>query len=153
MAKKNDWQTERLTYIRGLKQPSDQQRLLLDLLDQPTRTAAEERDLVALWTAEKTAERHQLAQTKAAAVVTDRQEAARKARNHKMYQAAGLLGLAGLLDIKTGELARKPAALLGALLGLSQVEDPRRWEEWELKGAPLLAERQAKKGGRKEDGG
>ncbi|AUB80357.1 hypothetical protein [Candidatus Thiodictyon syntrophicum] len=70
-----------------------------------------------------------------------------------MFQAAGLLGLAGLLDTKTGELARKPAALLGALLGLAQVEDPRRWEEWEIKGASLLAERQAKKGGRKDDGG
>jgi len=44
-----------------------------------------------------------------------------------MFQAAGLMGLAGLLDTKTGELARKRAALLGALLGLAQVEDPQQW--------------------------
>jgi hypothetical protein len=152
MVSKDEWRATRLKYIRELKEPSDQQRLLIDLLDQPSRTAAEERDLAALWTAEKTAEKHQLAQIKAANIVTGRKDAASKARDHKMFQAAGLMGLAGLLDTKTGELARKPAALLGALLGLAEVDDPRRWEAWESKGAPLLAER-SKKGGRKEDGG
>ena len=148
MVSKDEWRATRLKYIREHKEPSDQQRLLLDLVDQPSRTAAEERDLAALWTAEKAAEKHQLAQIKAGNMVTGRKDAASKARNHKMFQAAGLMGLAGLLDTKTGELARKPAALLGALLGLAEVDDPRRWEAWESKGAPLLAER-SKKGSRK----
>jgi Conjugal transfer protein TraD len=149
MVSKDEWRATRLKHIRGLTAPSDQQRLLLDLADQPTLTAAEDRDLAALWTAEKSAEKHQLAQVKAAKIVTGRKDAASKARDHKMFQAAGLMGLAGLLDTKTGELSRKPAALLGALLGLAEVDDPRRWEAWESKGALMLAER-AKNDHRKE---
>ncbi len=33
------WLAERLAYLRGLKAPSDQQRLLLMLADKPDRTA------------------------------------------------------------------------------------------------------------------
>src|SRR5690554_5087029 len=36
------WLAERLAYLRGLKAPSDQQRLLLMLADKPDRTADEE---------------------------------------------------------------------------------------------------------------
>ena len=79
-----------------------------------------------------------------------RNDAASKARDHKIYQAAGLMGLVGLLASKTRELVRKPAALLGALLGLAEVDDPRRWEAWESKGANLLAER-SNKGSRKDE--
>ena len=58
MVSKDEWRATRLKYIRELKEPSDQQRLLFDLSDQATRTAIDERDLAAQWTAEKTAEKH-----------------------------------------------------------------------------------------------
>lgn len=47
------WLAERLAYLRGLKAPSDQQRLLLMLADKPDRTA----DAVRIINAEKAAER------------------------------------------------------------------------------------------------
>lgn len=42
------WLAERLAYLRGLKAPSDQQRLLLMLADKPDRTADDGRKLAAL---------------------------------------------------------------------------------------------------------
>lgn len=51
------WLAERLAYLRGLKAPSDQQRLLLMLADKPDRTANDGRKLAALVRAEKAAER------------------------------------------------------------------------------------------------
>ena len=51
------WLAERLAYLRGLKAPSDQQRLLLMLADKPDRTADDGRKLAALVRAEKAAER------------------------------------------------------------------------------------------------
>jgi hypothetical protein len=59
--------------------------------------------------------------------------------------------MAGLLA-KDGTMKQPADALLGALLGLSEVQDPRRWEAWAVKGAALIAERQAKKGSRKKEG-
>ena len=41
------WLAERLAYLRGLKAPSDQQRLLLMLADKPDRTADDGRKLAA----------------------------------------------------------------------------------------------------------
>jgi hypothetical protein len=49
-------------------------------------------------------------------------------------------------------MKHKADALLGALLGLAEVQEPRRWEAWAVKGAALFAERQAKKGSRKKAG-
>jgi len=42
-------------------------------------------------------------------------KAARKARNHELYKAAGLLGLAGAVDKKTGKLKIDAGFLVGFL--------------------------------------
>lgn len=104
--------------LRGLKAPSDQQRLLLMLADKPDRTADDARII----NAEKAAER--------------------KARDHELYQSAGLLILAGLVDTTTGKPTRDRGELLGALVSLAeaQVDDEKR-AAWKRKGDALLAER------------
>lgn len=68
-------------------------------------------------------------------------EAERKARDREMYQAAGLLSLAGLVDKKTGKPMINRGELLGALLGLAKVpqDDPRR-TDWKRAGDALLVE-------------
>ncbi|WP_223808073.1 conjugal transfer protein TraD, partial [Shigella dysenteriae] len=66
-------------------------------------------------------------------------KAARKARDHALYQSAGLLIMAGLVDSQTGKPVDDPAKLLGALVSLHELSrDNPKWEEWKLKGQVLL---------------
>lgn len=137
------WLEERLAYLRGLKAPSDQQRLLLMLAEKPDRTADDNRKLAALVRAEKAAARAQKARAAAARIVNAEKAAAKKARNHQLYESAGLLILAGLVDTKTGKPTRDRGELLGALVSLAeaQIDDERR-ATWKRKGDALMAERE-----------
>lgn len=113
------WLTDRLAYLRGLRAPTEHQRLLLQLVDLPTRTVPETRNLAALIRAEKAADRAQKARAAAARLLTAEKTAARKARNHELYRSAGLLILAGLVETKTGQPTRDRGELLGALVALA----------------------------------
>ena len=136
----DEWLTSRIAYLRGLKSPNDQQRLLLLLADKPERTNDDNRKLSALVKAEKAAERAQKAKANAARIVNAEKATERKARDHELYQAAGLLILAGLVDTKTGRPTVDRGELLGALLGLAKVPvDDQRRSEWKRAGDALLA--------------
>lgn len=136
----DEWLTARIAYLRGLKSPSDQQRLLLLLADKPERNSDDNRKLSALVRAEKAAERAQKAKANAARIVNAEKAAERKARDRELYQAAGLLILAGLVDSKTGRPTVDRGELLGALLGLAKVPlDDQRRSEWKRAGDALLA--------------
>lgn len=141
----DEWLMARLAYLRGLKLPNDQQRLLLLLADKTKRTADDERKLSALVKAEKAAERAQKARAHAARIVNAEKEAARKARDRELYQSAGLLILAGVVDSTTGRPTLDRGELLGALMGLSSVptDHPKR-AEWKQAGDALLAARERK---------
>ena len=136
----DEWLTARIAYLRGLKSPSDQQRLLLLLADKPERSNDDNRKLAALVRAEKAAERAQKAKANAARIVNAEKAAERKARDRELYQAAGLLILARLVDSKTGRPTVDRGELLGALLGLAKVPlDDQRRSEWKRAGDALLA--------------
>jgi len=138
----DDWMTARLAYLRGLKTPSDHQRLLLLLAEKPDRTLEDERKLTALVRAEKAAERAQKARANAAHVVNAEKLSVRKARDRELYNTAGLMILAGLVDSRTGLPVLDRGELLGALMELSRVapEDERK-AQWKRNGDALLAER------------
>jgi hypothetical protein len=138
----DDWLKGRLAYLRGLKTPSDHQRLLLLLAEKPDRTPEDERKLTALVRAEKAAERAQKARANAARIVNREKIVVRKARDRELYNAAGLMILAGLVDSRTGMPTLDRGELLGALMELSRVspEDERK-AQWKRKGDALLAER------------
>ena len=138
----DDWMTARLAYLSGLKAPSDHQRLLLLLADKPDRTPEDERKLTALVRAEKAAERAQKARANAARIVNAEKLMERKARDRELYNAAGLMILARLVDSKTGMPILDRGELLGALMELSRVapEDERK-AQWKRKGDALLAEK------------
>lgn len=138
----DDWLKGRLAYLRGLKAPSDHQRLLLLLTDKPDRTPEDERKLIALVRAEKAAERAQKARANAARIVNAEKLATRKARDRELYNAAGLMILAGLVDSRTGMPVLDRGELLGALMELSRVplEDKRRMQ-WKRNGDAMLAEK------------
>lgn len=134
------WLTARLTYLRGLKILSDQQKLLLTLADKPNLTIDDERKFVALVRAEKAAERAQKARADAARIINAEKAAERKARDHALYESAGLMILAGLVDTKTGKPTHDRGELLGALMVLAEanVDDEKR-TTWKRRGDALLA--------------
>ena len=72
-----EWINARLSHIRALKQPSDQQRLLLILADLPSRTAEQDRQFAALIRAERAADRYTRARASAARIVDAEKRAAR----------------------------------------------------------------------------
>ncbi len=145
MEKQTDeyWISSRLTYIKGLKSPSEQQSLLVLLAEKKDRTLHDEKKLNALIKAEKANIRASQARQNAANLINAEKKAAavaaRKARDHEMYQSAGLLSLAGLVDKETGMPARDRGALLGALIALSKTTDEARWSDWKRHGDALLA--------------
>ena len=137
-----EWLEDRVAYIRGLKSPNDHQRLLLLLNDKKDATDDDRRKLVALIRAEKAAEKAQRAKASVAKIVNAEKLAERKNRDHQLYQSAGLLILAGLVDTKTGKPTLDRGELLGALLGLAKVpaDDVRR-SDWKRAGDALLADK------------
>ena len=137
-----EWLEDRVAYIRGLKSPNDHQLLLLLLNDKKDATDDDRRKLVALIRAEKAAEKAQRAKASVAKIVNAEKQAERKNRDHQLYQSAGLLILAGLVDTKTGNPTLDRGELLGALLGLAKVpaDDVRR-SDWKRAGDALIAER------------
>ena len=137
-----EWLEDRVAYIRGLKSPNDHQRLLLLLNDKKDATDDDRRKLVALIRAEKAPEKAQRAKASVAKIVNAEKQAERKNRDHQLYQSAGLLILAGLVDTKTGNPTLDRGELLGALLGLAKVpaDDVRR-SDWKRAGDALIAER------------
>lgn len=141
MSEKSNWIDDRVSYIRGLKSPSEQQRLLVVLFEKNGRTADDERKLNALVRAEKAAERAMKAKADAARIIDAEKKAARKARDRELYQAAGLLIMAGLVDTKTGMPTRDKGELLGALMALanSNLDDAKR-TEWKRAGDAKIAE-------------
>ena len=138
----DNWLNARLAYLRGLKHPTDHQRLLLLLAEKPDRTPEDERKLTALVRAEKAAERAQKARANAARIVNREKLVERKARDRELYNAAGLMILAGLVDSRTGMPTLDRGELLGALMELSRVapEDERK-AQWKRNGDALLAEK------------
>jgi predicted ATP-dependent protease len=143
----NYWLTARVTYLKGLKSRSDQQELLVLLAEKTARTPQDDKKLAALVRAEKASVRAAKARQEAANLINAERKAAaeaeRKARDHELYQAAGLLSLAGLVDKKTGKPTMDRGQLLGALLGLAKVsqDDPRR-ADWKRAGDALLSEKE-----------
>jgi len=146
--KQQQWITDRVQYIRGLKSPSEQQRLLILLNDKTDRTAQENKTLSMLIQAEKAAEKAQEARAKVMNLIQAEKRAkaraARKARDHALYQSAGLLIMAGLVDSKTGKPVDDAAALLGALAGLNDLSrDNPKWSDWKIRGQALLKSKKA----------
>ncbi|KTC04681.1 hypothetical protein AO387_02380 [Pseudomonas syringae ICMP 11168] len=143
---KDKWLSDRILHITNLKSPSDQQRLLLMLSEKTSRTNDEERKLSFLIKAEWAEAKAQKARSDVARIVNAEKESARKARDRELYQAAGLLILAGLVDTKTGSPFLDRGELLGALVAIEEtaVTDAVR-VDWKKTGDALIASRERPK--------
>jgi len=148
MARGQQWRDERLVMLRALKSPTQDQRMLLALVEQVESgsdplTPASKRQLEALWRLEQANDQAQTARAALASLAQDDRRKKRKERDHRVYQRGALLGTAGLLDFDTGEFQLDgfdDATLLGALLGLARVSDPERLASWRQAGAAKFDE-------------
>ncbi|EBP3645493.1 conjugal transfer protein TraD [Escherichia coli] len=141
--KQEQWAADRVLYIRGLKSPNEQQKLMLVLTDKADKTAQDIKTLSLLMKAEQAAEKAQEARAKVMNLIQAEKRAearaARKARDHALYQSAGLLIMAGLVDSQTGKPVDDTAALLGALASLNDLSrDNPKWSDWKIRGQELL---------------
>jgi hypothetical protein len=140
----DSWLTDRVAYLKALKSRTEQQELIVLLAENTKRSPLDSKKLSALVKAEKATIRANKARQDAANLINAEKKAlakaARNARTHELCEAAGLMGLAGLVDTLTGKPTIDRGELLGALLGLAKVpaQDPRR-AEWKRAGDAVLA--------------
>lgn len=132
-----DWLQHRITHIKVLKNPSEQQSLLILLAEKTERTNQEEKTFSALVKAEKAMLVAAKARQAASQLINTEnrkaKEAERKARNHRLILQGTLIDLAGLEGKSRGEI-------MGLLLGAAAIADPQRWLDWKIKGDAYLAE-------------
>lgn len=104
------WQAQHLPYLRGLSKPTPEQRLLLELVDSPDRSPAEERQLKAMWRLERATTKAANERLKARRLIEQNKLSERKARTRRLIELGGLVELSGI-DQDRG-------VVLGALLHL-----------------------------------
>ncbi|MDX7990287.1 hypothetical protein [Xenorhabdus littoralis] len=139
MNKSDEWLSARISYIRGLKSPTEHQKLLVKLATIENRTRDEARKLAVLIRAEKAAERAMKAKGAATRVINAERLSVRKARNHEMFKVAGLVSLAGLVDKKTGQLTLDTGTFVGVLANLAGTP-PEKLQALKSLGDRLIAE-------------
>lgn len=140
--KEKDWLGDKIKTIKGYKSPSEQQKLLVLLAEMENRSEDDEKALSALIRAEKAAERAANARKEAVKLVNKKKEEERTARSRELYNSAGLMIVAGLVDTKTGKPLFDAGELVGALAALAQVSpDDERRRKWKQTGDAMLAER------------
>jgi len=147
--KKTAWIRDHVQYLKGLKKRKDYQDELIMLFDKPDRTKQEDKKLDGLVTAERLAKR--AAEALLHATMPEIKKSERKAVNNKKYELAGLLGVAGLMDKKTGLPAIDRGELLGGFLAMAKVPaDDQRRREWKRAGDEALARIEKEKSEKKK---
>ena len=92
----------------------------------------------------QTAAEKEKARADAARIINADKSSLRKARDHELYQSAGLMILAGLVDSKTGLPTWDKGELLGALASLGQANAaPEKRAEWKARGDALFVKKAA----------
>ena len=135
----NDWLSEKITYISALKNPSDAQKLLLELAQIQYRTPDQEKKLNALVKAEKAIDRANKQKVAVRKLLNAEKEAERKARTRHLIQLGALFEIANLDQ-------RDPAELLGVLLKTAEIDpNDMKWQIWKELGLETLSERNQSK--------
>ncbi len=143
MASNAQWVDQHVQYLQGHASLSQQQQRFLELALMSSRSTLEEKQFKAALKLEKLSVQMLKARAESASIENAAKKVARKARDHELYNSAGLMIVAGLVDTVTGKPIMDKAELLGALMGLAKVpaEDPRR-NEWQRAGADKLQQLQ-----------
>jgi len=133
----DNWIGERVTYLKALKNRTEQQELLVLLHEKPERTPSDEKKFNAIVKAERATVRANKARAEASRLLHEEKraasEATRKERNHRLIQQGLLIELAGLQEWDRGEL-------LGALISMAKAPSitPEKRQEWKRLGDAAL---------------
>lgn len=142
-----DWLKTHILHLKGLKSPTEQQKLLIVLAESPSLTDLEKKKFDALVKSERAQVRARDARRAANKILNAEKIAesqkARKNRTHEMLKSAGLLSLAGLIDKNTGIPNADISELLGALISLNETlqklpKNDQRRIGWSEKGSAAL---------------
>ena len=143
--KNDNWLTDRVAFLKGLKSRTDQQELIVLLAENDAKTPQDAKKLTLLVKAEKANIKAAKARQDASNLINSEKkvlaEAARKSRTHNLCESAGLLGLAGLLNTETGIPTLDRGELLGGLVALANTTAIDR-AGWKRIGETLLAKTQ-----------
>ena len=134
MGKQDNWLENHVQFIRGLQNPSDQQKLLLLLLNKQNPLPTDLRQIERIIYLEKAIGRAQRASAKVRGTEVAERSKARKKRTRMLIQIGALIEMAGLAQ-------KDPAELLGMLLTAAKVNDPAKWERWKSDGVQMLSSR------------
>ncbi len=136
-----DWLTGHLAFLRGLKSPSDTQKLLILLAGKKEKTQKEERTFAMLVKSEKALERAKKARAEVVSMLSDEKRKAAKeeraSRTHKLIQLGLLFSYAGIEDA--------PREFLAGLAVFGSKMDESMKREVMALGADLLATKEPKK--------
>jgi hypothetical protein len=139
--KKTDWLTGHLAFLRGLKSPNDNQKLLILLADKKGKTPKDERTFAMLVKSERALDRAKKAQAEVSSLLANEKKkvaaAERTSRTHKLIQLGLLFGFA--------ELDESPRDfLMGLLLAGARMDGINR-QKMSRDGADFLAKKEPKK--------
>jgi hypothetical protein len=130
-----DWLSEKITYISALKNPTDAQKLLLELAKIEYRTTDQERKLNTLMKAEKAIDRANKQKIAVKKLLNAEKETERKTRTRHLIQLGALFEIAKLDQ-------RDPAELLGVLLKTAEIDqNDMKWQIWKDLGQETLNKR------------
>jgi Conjugal transfer protein TraD. len=141
MNNSNEWLEQRIAYLKGLRNPSEEQQALLILADMKPRDETDEKKFAILVKAERATERAEKAKGAAKDFLQKEKKAARDLRTHKIINGAGLMMMAGLMDSKTGNLNFDADELLGAFIGIANLSPEKREQkrgEWKQVGTTKM---------------
>lgn len=134
-----DWLTSRVRYIKGLKTPTDSQRLLVQLYETQPRSSKQDRELAALARLERINEKADVARQSAQRILQDKRQRDRKEREHRLIQIGALVEIAGFDTIDRG-------MLLGGFLHLAETlrgaDREATQQTFKLRGDTLLKQRE-----------
>ncbi|WP_166679230.1 MULTISPECIES: conjugal transfer protein TraD [Paraburkholderia] len=91
MMAKNEWLTEHIQYIQGLKSPTATQTLLVELATIPAPTAQESRQLDKLVRLEKINQKADSMKAEAARMLSERRENQRRAHTRELIELGGIV--------------------------------------------------------------
>lgn len=138
----DDYLNSKISYIKGLKNPTEMQSLLVQLAEMSERSKEQQRQLDALVKLEKVNDRAAKQREEVAKIMQSKRDEDRKARNHRLIQYGALFELANLHEQDRG-------LLLGGLLHLAKMMSTHEGSplagEWKRDGDALLAARENKK--------
>lgn len=139
MASNAQWVESHVQYLQGHASLSQQQQRFMELALMESRSVLEEKQFKAALKLEKLSVQMLKAKAESASIENAAKKLARKARDHELYNSAGLMIVAGLVDTVTGKPLMDKAELLGALMGLAKVPvDDARRAEWKKAGSDKL---------------